>query len=399
MTKSRSRLLVAQTADLHLESGYSHGSDGPDGINTRFADFANTWLWICEDAVKREVDLFVFAGDMAKTRNPSPTAYRAFKAGLDLLAIAGIPALLVTGNHDLPAAPGKASAMEILAGGVVHVSSRPELIPGDRWQLATLPSVSRSTLLAKDEYKDLTREQINDLMARKLIEIARGLRAQMTDDGIPRILVAHHSVSGASTSTDMMTTFFDEPVLPLHDLTAMGFDAIMLGHIHKPQELGDGAVYPGSPERIDFGEEKDEKAYCLWTFDDANDPPGWSGGSFECIPVPARRFVTLPLEHGGISGRDLTDAVVRVRGKISEEDARSFDRAALARLIYEQGASKVMPIELEIERTVTVRDSEMTEAMGPIEALTRYMTNQGVDTDRQGALKDACEELLQGVAL
>ncbi len=393
---SRSKFLVAHTADLHLESGYSHGSDGPDGLNSRFHDFAQTWEFICRDSIAREVDLFIFAGDMAKTRNPSPTAYRAFKAGLDVLATAGIPVLLVTGNHDLPAAPGKASAMEILAGGVVHVSSRPELIPGDRWQLATLPSVSRSTVLAKDEYKDLTREQTNDLMARKLIEIARGLRAQMTDDGIPRILVAHHSVSGASTSTDMMTTFFDEPVLPLHELTAMGFDAIMLGHIHRPQEIGMKVYYPGSPERIDFGEEEDLKQYGIWTFWPEETPEGKV--VLDKIPVPARRFVTLPLEHGGISGRDLTDAVVRVKGKISEEDARSFDRAALARLIYEQGASKVVPIELEIERTVTVRDSEMTEAMGPIEALTRYMTNQGVDTDRQGALKDACEELLQGVA-
>lgn len=394
---AHSKLTIAHTADLHLESGYSHGTDGPDGLNSRFTDFANTWAWICEDAARRKVDLFVFAGDMAKTRNPSPTAYRAFKAGLDILASAGIPVLLVTGNHDLPAAPGKATAMEIFhkpaTAPARYVSTGPEIVsspvPNKPFHIATLPSVSRSMLLAKDEYKDLTRDQVNALMTEKLIEIARGMRAQIGDDG-PKILVAHHSVSGAETSTHMMTNLFDEPVLPLSELTAMGWDAIMLGHIHKPQEPGDGAVYPGSPERIDFGEEKDNKAYALWEFDE-------SGGWFEWVNVPARKFVTLPLEYGGISGRPLTDAVVRVTGKISEEEARTFDRAALAKQLYEQGASKVMPIELEVERVTQVRDSEMTESMGPIEALERYMEHHAEDPDKRQQIKTACEELLEAV--
>ncbi len=392
--KSPSKLTIAHTADLHLDSGYAHGTDGPDGLNSRFTDFANVWKWICADAVERKVDFFVFAGDMAKTRNPSPTAYRAFMAGLKLLRDDGIVTIMVTGNHDLPAAPGKATAMEIFDDGdFLTVSTKPEVINvGPVCQFATLPSVSRSFLLAQDEYKDLTRDQINELMTRKLIDVARGLRAQMADDGGPKILVAHHGVSGAETSTHMMTNFFDEPVLPLAELQAMGWDAIMLGHIHKPQELGAGAVYPGSPERIDFGEEKDKKAYCLWEFDE-------TGASFEWIPTPARRFITLPLEYGGISGRPLTDAVVRVTGKISEEEARTFDRAALAKLIYEQGASKVMPIELEVERETQVRDSEMTEAMGPVQALTRYMEHHDVDSDAQAAIKSACESLLEEVAL
>lgn len=398
-----SDIKIAHCADLHLDSGYGHGTDGPDGLNSRFTDFANTWLWICRDAVKREVDLFVFAGDMAKTRNPSPTAYRAFKAGLDVLAAAGIPALLATGNHDLPAAPGKATAMEIFhnppAG--VHVSTIPELYGRglhSGCQIATLPSVSRSFLMAQDEYKDLNRDQINALMTEKLMDIARGFRAQMADDGGPKILVAHHSVSSATTSTDMMTNFFDEPVLPLHELQAMGFDAIMLGHIHKPQFIGAGPPlcrYPGSPERIDFGEENDQKSYTLWAF--GNHLPG--GVDASCIPVPARRFVTMNLEYGGIPGADVTDAVVRVQGKMTEEEARRFDRAALAKQIYAQGASKVMPIELEIEREVQIRDAAMTESMGPVEALTRYMDGKDVAEDARGAIKTACEELLSEVTL
>ncbi|MFA5801562.1 MAG: exonuclease SbcCD subunit D [Thermoleophilia bacterium] len=403
-----SSLKIAHTADLHLDSGHSHGTDGPDGLNSRFTDFASTWLWICKDAVERKVDLFVFAGDLAKTRNPSPTAYRAFKAGLDILAAAGIPVLLVTGNHDLPAAAGKATAMEIFASSRVFVSTRPELYwasgPEVTYegrnmpQVATLPSVSRSSLLAKDEYKDLTRDQVNGLMTQKLMEIARGLRAQMIDGGGPKILVAHHSVSGATTSTDMMTNFFDEPVLPLHELQAMGLDAIMLGHIHKPQFVGGGGSplcrYPGSPERIDFGEENDHKSYTLWEF--GKHLPG--GVDASCIPTPARRFVTMKLEYGGIPGADVTDAVVRVQGKMTEDEARQFDRAALAKQIYAQGASKVMPIELEIERETNVRDSEMTEAMGPVEALVRYMTNRGTDADVQDVIKTACEKIIAEVA-
>ena len=43
------------------------------------------------------------------------------------------------------------------------------------------------------------------------------------------------------------------------------FDYVALGHIHKHQVIGQNphVVYSGSIQRIDFGEENDEKGFCV----------------------------------------------------------------------------------------------------------------------------------------
>ncbi len=44
-------------------------------------------------------------------------------------------------------------------------------------------------------------------------------------------------------------------------------DYVALGHIHKPQNLNENAhppvIYPGSIERVDFGEVKDDKFFVI----------------------------------------------------------------------------------------------------------------------------------------
>jgi exonuclease SbcD len=45
------------------------------------------------------------------------------------------------------------------------------------------------------------------------------------------------------------------------------FSYVALGHIHKPQDLNEGqqppVVYPGSIERVDFGEAQDDKFFVI----------------------------------------------------------------------------------------------------------------------------------------
>ena len=55
-------------------------------------------------------------------------------------------------------------------------------------------------------------------------------------------------------------------VIPKSVLADTRFDYVAMGHIHKYQVLTHQRppiVYPGSLERIDFGEEKDKRA--LWS--------------------------------------------------------------------------------------------------------------------------------------
>ena len=68
-----------------------------------------------EFAQANSVDLVVLAGDAYKGRDPSQTHQRELARRLRRLSAAGIPAFLLVGNHDLPAASGRAHAVEIFS--------------------------------------------------------------------------------------------------------------------------------------------------------------------------------------------------------------------------------------------------------------------------------------------
>lgn len=56
-------------------------------------------------------------------------------------------------------------------------------------------------------------------------------------------------------------------VLPTSLVKDRRLDYVALGHIHKPQNLNEGyhppVIYPGSIERVDFGEAMDDKFYVI----------------------------------------------------------------------------------------------------------------------------------------
>ncbi len=56
-------------------------------------------------------------------------------------------------------------------------------------------------------------------------------------------------------------------VLPASLVKDKRLDYVALGHIHKPQDLNEGkhppVIYPGSIERVDFGEAKDDKFFVI----------------------------------------------------------------------------------------------------------------------------------------
>ena len=104
----------------------------------------------------RKVDLVIFAGDAYKDRTPSPTFQREWGRRIMRLPMAGIPTLLLVGNHDISPASGRAHTLQefdTLQVPKVRVMNKPELLkPADLWglplQVIALPWVFRSSLMA-----------------------------------------------------------------------------------------------------------------------------------------------------------------------------------------------------------------------------------------------------------
>ena len=87
------------------------------------------------------------------------------------------------------------------------------------------------------------------------------------DKTLPLILTAHASVEGATFGMERMVMLGSDLALPTSVVKDTRLDYVAMGHIHKPQDVNEGnhppVVYPGSIERIDFGEAKDDKFYIV----------------------------------------------------------------------------------------------------------------------------------------
>jgi exonuclease SbcD len=267
-------LKMLHFADAHIDMANFGRHDPSTGLPMRVMDFLKSLDEIVDAAISERVDLVLFAGDAFKDRTPSPTFQREWGRRLMRLSRAGIPTLLLVGNHDLSPALGRAHALEsfdTLEVPHVRVLDKPAFLgPSDLdelpLQVIALPWVSRSGLVAALETQALETSQVYEQLVDRLIELVHGW-LEAADASLPLVLAAHCSVQGAVYGGERTVMLGNDLVLPGSLVKDPRLDYVALGHIHKPQDLNPGAhppvIYPGSIERVDFGEVQDEKFYVI----------------------------------------------------------------------------------------------------------------------------------------
>ena len=388
---------ILHCADIHI--GYeTHGRlDPATGLNTRLLDFRRSFDFLVARALAEDVDLFLFAGDAYRTADPTPTQQRQFAEALRPVAEAGIPIVMVVGNHDHPVSFGKASSVDIFGvlDGRVEVFTQPtfraEGEPGGPLrtkagplQFVALPWPIRSKILARDEYRGKTPHEVRQLVEDYYARFV-ALCAEKADPAVPLVVCAHLTVQGAELSgSERASLIAHEPTFTVAQLAPAGVDYVALGHIHRFQDRnaeafarGDGppVVYSSSIERISFKEHDAEKGFVIVDVD----PAGEAGQrtAFEFVATPARRFVPVAVDCteaadptaavlAAIARHDVADAVVRVRYRVGEEQP-AVDEAAVRAALAE--ADTVAAVERELDaverqrRTVVRRDTSLKEAV------------------------------------
>lgn len=376
-------------ADAHI-GVENHGRIDPvTGLHTRLLDFVASLTKMADLAVEQQVDAVLFAGDGYRVHDPNPTHQREFARQIKRLSDAGIPTVMVVGNHDHPVAYGRASALDIfrvLQVEHVTVFNRPGLqrisTRSGPLQVAGLPWPHRSLLLAKEEYKQLNDEEI----ALRIEEIMAGLIEHLADQvnqGIPAVLLAHLSAATAIYSGSERTAMIGrEPVLLPGVLANPAFDYVALGHIHRFQDLNQGktppVVYSGSLDRVDFGEEGEEKGFCLVEI------AGKGQVSYRHIPIPVRPFVTIRLSVkegedptvkllAAIAAENIENAVVRVFYTVSDEQLPLLNLRHVQDALA--GAHLVTHLTREPSASERLRRAEVSRELATSEALQRYLLN------------------------
>ena len=404
---------ILHFADLHLGvESYGH-IDAATGLSTRQNDILSSLDRVIDYTLNNDIDLVLFSGDAYKSREPSQTQQREFAKRINRISGSGIPIFLLIGNHDLPNAVGRATSTEIfdtLAVKNVHVANKPDIykIPTKHGvvQIASLPWLRRSALLSKEDYKNLNFEQLNQRMQESLTNIIDTLAAKL-DSTLPAILSAHIWVVGAALGTEKMMTIGQEHTLLLSNVANPAFDYVALGHIHKRQVLQNNppVVYSGSLERLDFGDEDDEKGFYI--VDIETDDTGKKHTTFEFHPTNGRRFLTVEVTLT-VQDTDPTAVILEAISKQQDKVKDAIVRLQLSLPVEIEGLLKdneiknalkeayFFTIAREIKRESRPRLGQFTVAeITPAEALKIYLEQKKASPERVKELMEYGQRLIE----
>ncbi len=395
---------ILHLADIHLGMENYGRVDPATGLSSRLGDFLHSLDTALDYAVAQEFDLVLLAGDVYKNRDPSPTVQREFARRVRRLSEAGIPTFLLVGNHDLPNAWARAHSVEIFdILGVPNVwvadEAKVTVVPTAHGplQIAALPWVTHHKLLTKDEFRTLPHRELNSVLVDRIEHVIDGMVEQL-DPALPAVFTAHAAIDSAKTSSEHAMMLGDDVVLPLSMVRRPEFDYVALGHIHKYQVLSENppVVYPGSLERIDFGEERDPKGFVTVLLDETQ-PRGRRGAQHTVHEAGARRFVTVEVHTNGgnpndavlqrLAARadDIRGANVRWVIKTTAEGESLLRDDDIRKALGD--AAFVASVSREITTPQRTRlGTQVVAELTPRDALALYLTTSNVPADRAATL-------------
>jgi len=401
---------ILHLADLHIGIENYGRIDPQSGMHTRLLDFLHRLDEAIDLALSEGVQLVLIAGDVYKNRQPNPTHQREFARRIGRLQAAQIPVVIITGNHDMSPAMGRAHAVEIfdtLQVAGVTIIDRPRSMTietaAGAVQIIAVPWVTHHALLTREEMRHLSFGQLDDEVRRRINQFIERAVADLQPD-LPAVLIAHASVDGATLGAERNLTLGKDLVLSRSSVAHAALDYVALGHIHRHQCLGEHPpiVYAGSIERIDFGERNEDKGCVLVELAKGN--TRWAFRK-----LAARAFIQLDVDVrnssdptariiAAIAKQPLTGAVVRLTVTATAEQAAQLRPEALREQLEQSQPAVIAGVNVEVERGERVRlagaDGTLLHGLTPLRALELYLGSTNTDPQRMAALLDAARELL-----
>ena len=394
-------------SDIHLGSGFSHGYTNPEtGLNTRFEDFVSSLRQCIDRAIVDQVDLVLFGGDAFPDATPPPLVQEAFAREFRRLGDVGIPTVMLVGNHDQYAqGQGGASLCIYRTLGV------PSVIVGDRLtthlvetvsgpvQVMTLPWLNRSTLLTRPETEGLSMTQINELLLSRLRVALEGEIRQLDPD-CPTVLLAHLMADTASYGAERFLAVGKGFTVPMALLCRPCFDYVALGHVHRHQVLNNQPpiVYPGSIERVDFGEEAEEKGFVRVDVTRGH-------AEVEFCPLVVRAFRTLRVNvteeddphtvvMQKVQSADIQDAVVRLIYQIRPDQLDALNMAELQKALAIAHTATIHPELVSQLARPRLPELGLGQGLEPLDALKTYLGHRPELADVSTDLLTAAQALI-----
>lgn len=272
---------VAAIGDAHLGRSY-YPFTTESGVNQREFDFERSFEAAVDLALAQAPDLVIWLGDVFDHPRPTYRSFRVVQRALARIRDHGVPAVVISGNHDTPRLPGTGSPYSALADSFpeMHFAHR---LAYERFELAGLVVHAVPQMLTVEAALDA------------LDEAARQRSATATNLLIthPRLLQLqpHHAdINEIEVDADRLQA-----------------DLVLLGHYHTHARVTERMWYAGSTDTFSFADEPD-RAKGIVVLDTE---------SGECRHVPlggCRPLVTLESIFAlGLSPTELEERLLRPR--------------------------------------------------------------------------------------
>ncbi len=400
---------ILHLSDIHMGRGFSHGRINPEtGLNTRLEDFVNTLSRCIDRALTDAVDLVIFGGDAFPDATPPPYVQEAFASQFHRLVDANIPTVLLVGNHDQHSQGQGGASLCIyrtleVRGFVVGDTLTTHRIQtrNGNVQVITLPWLTRSALMTRQDTESLSLAEVNQLLTERLRVVLEG-EIRRLDPDVPTVLLAHLMADNATLGAERFLAVGKGFTLPLSLLTRPCFDYVALGHVHKHQNLNKSndppVIYPGSIERVDFSEEKEDKGYVMVELERFK-------AEWEFIRLDVRTFRTIEVDVSSsedpqaaimkaIAKYNIEDAVVRLIYKLRSEQLDLIDNASLHDALTTAHTYTIQPELVSQLARPRIPELSASSSIDPMSALKTYLNNREDLKDIAASMLEAADKLL-----
>lgn len=268
---------IVHFSDTHL--GYSdYGRfDSQSSVNQREIDTYNVFKEIVDYIIETKPDLAIHAGDLFDSIRPSNRAIKEALEQLVRLSKAGIPTVIIAGNHSTP----RQRSTDSIFGVLQYFENIHPIFEG---------------MHAKLKIGDCTIHAIPHMYSDEHLQQAVA-QLKPDKDSKYNVVVAHAAIRGTDVAS--WGEFKEQTIPP--DALSPNFDYVALGHYHRFMKIKDNAYYCGSPERFSFNEENDVKGFLDVELDNFK---------VTHVPTKAREMVTYgPVDCSNLGAEQVLDAV------------------------------------------------------------------------------------------
>jgi DNA repair exonuclease SbcCD nuclease subunit len=309
---------IVHLADTHLGYRSFAGKLDPErNLNQRECDVYEVWHRAIARTIELKPSLVIHAGDLFDSSRPSPRAVAEALDGFKALRDAGLPVVVIAGNHSTPRFRSGGSIFEVL----------------ERFDVETVWREPRTIEIDSIAVHAVPHEPDGD----QLLADIRTLEPSAA--AAANILVLHAGLEGVKQGYHEVNEISLDPT----ELAAVSYDYVALGHLHRQQVPQSNAAYSGSLERLDFSDLEGEKGILEIDLSVA------AGGNGFLVQhgLPVRPMFDFPIDcheaspaevvdklDSAIAGLALEGAVVRVGfERIARDVYHALDVNAIDRLL------------------------------------------------------------------